>query len=790
MDPLKARKKNKRLLLVVLSAVVIFFSIALGYKEAKADTLDKIGGFFSFFPPTAPAVNVGKALVKGASKKVADVATNIMDEAFEGLSKNVVDPSNRIAERFTFGDLINGIGPDSGLFNTMLGGNGSQILSSITKAVSIIAAAIAIILFVLYCMTYIMSPDKVKTSPLKAIVRLLLVAAFITSAWQTMSFIENDIMGKLYKSMTFELSGTPEKSVGLSDLYFQEDVVVDDKEQTTSGAFFGGSVPEWQRSPFRYIPTIISLIMIIPIIKEFLKLVIECIERYVVLHILLTISPIAASTFTTESTENIGKSYIQMVLAQFFLTSMSRIYIISTMLVIYTAYIPCVSGKLPLVYSVLSILVCLAVMKAFQRIDTYIRAMGVGVAQTTGALADSIQSSLRNLGRSVGSAISGANRTRKAAGAGMQAIGANTGNRALFNAGTVMGVSLANGGIPTKSALSRQWGQSQGALGRSVSMDAQNSKNILAGYLQNMRGNQDAAGALDQKSKVAGAKLLTGLDVQSASIDNKGGLNLTWKDENGNEHSGKFSMSESAASEAIYGDNGKLAGFLETYPDGYAESLAQQGYNTAIEGSTATEMLENAGNMAIAAKTDMFEPIHAGVSADVNGFEGTPIASISDDVTASYLTQRGQVLQNAATDENVALVENGRNGASRMLFNAGFTQFDTETGQHAITSEGAQTMAQLHEAKFPGETVRRDDNGNPKIIYDAEKHQYRYQVQQNGSENYIDVIAQDLVRTEKVDTGGKRIVGDAKAVWVSKESDHRSGFVVYHTGNKVRTDKK
>ncbi len=822
---------SKKLLYITLFAVIIFFSLSLGYKTVKADNFlgvndfgdsvtklfdgDFSGARQSFIDGGIEAVkdisgfNNIATITEAAGSKLASVATSIMDEAFEGLGKNISETADGAASTLSFNQLLVLLGPSRLLFNWLFG---DELLSSITKVIAIIGASIAIILFVLYCMTYLMSPDKVRVSPLKAIIRLILVAAFITSAYQTITYIEDNIMTQLYAKVIS--STTPySQNLDASKMYLHvkdEDV---DSNGNTKGNFFGQEVELYKKTPYRFIPTIISLIMIIPILKELFKLIVECVERYIVFHLLMTVSPIAAATFTVDSTENVGKSYIQMIIAQFFLVSMSRIYIVTSIFVIGKTYMTAIHSSF--LGAILALIMCLAVMKAFQRIDTYLRAMGIGVAQTSGALGDSIQSSLRNLGRSVGGALRGANNTRKNVGSGLQTLGANTGNRTAFNIGTALGASIANGGIPKGSALDKKWAEGQGSLGRTARVGAQSSRQLLSGYLQNFRGNATAAGALDKESKIAGARALTGLNVQSATTDGNGNIGLTWKDENGKEHSGNLSMKDNGSSKAIFAENGDLVGFLDTYPDQEITNAVQQGYIANVEGNNAVEMFENAGALPAAEKSDVFTPISADAQTDdtnvvsgevlpassigyatvdadtgnVLGIAGTPISSISDDIDHVEASKYGTAFINSATGQTVCSELATRNGGSTMAFRLGATQYDPETGHTVATQEGAQLIGSTYEKNNPGSTVLKDRSGNYQVTYDDEKNQYVLQAQSQGSATVQTVYAKDMVDFGSPTTDGQRIQGDPKVVMMTDNRKHKRGIRFYNTGSNDRSDK-
>jgi len=132
----------------------------------------------------------------------------------------------------------------------------------------------------------------------------------------------------------------------------------------------------------------LSIFFVWKLFKSFLRLWIEIVERYFVLTMLLLFSPVAASTFISNSTSNILNSYIRMIFSQGFLLitngAFMKIFVFILMHGGWTA-------------GITNYICAMAYMKFCMKVDSYMNSMGINVAQTGGGLMDSVGGSFNTI---------------------------------------------------------------------------------------------------------------------------------------------------------------------------------------------------------------------------------------------------------------------------------------------------------------------------------------------------------------------------------------------------------
>ena len=777
-------RKYIRMMFLFLLGAILFFHIGLGYKNVMAIPEEYL---------QKPEKGIMGSLGDRITEKGAEIAANIMDEAFEGLTNNASYVAEGLLSYANIVEFTEWASPSTKLFNSLLG----KIKGPLVDATRVLAAVITILLFVIYLFVYMTSPDKVKISPLKMILRLVLVSAFIITGNATIDYLIAEVFLPIYEKMNSTFV-TPENMnlLGLTT-----------KALDSSGGWFSLVTDSFFNvSPYGFIPFLVSLVMLWALLKELLKLFVELVERYIVFHILLTLSPIAAASFTTDSTENIGKSYIQMLFSQFFLVVMSRFYVIATFYLLFDHYTNAMKSSFT-TYIVAWISV-LAILKAFQKIDYYLRAMGIGVAQAGGQLADSIQSSFRNVGRAVGGALSRGDRARQAIGGATQAIGAQIGNQTMFNAGAVMGASaagMARGNVPTKSALNKKFAETQGVLGRSVSMDGGNAAKLLNGYMQDFRA-RGAAAALDNNSLREGVRSMTGLDVTSASLGKYGDISFDWKDADGNMHSGTLSNISSDMAMPIH----DMATGADHYLTENSQASNLQGYDSGeLFTGEAKDLMEQLGDTAIASGSDIFETSsldsspqigdvfgtepETGESIPAKGLDGRVIASNAENIDFALAQDGSNYYGNEASGEYAAAsIFNKKTGASELYQNSGYTGYDDETGEHSLTSDGVSNIASKFNEAFPDYHV---DPNTANMTYDPKTHTAFFQVKENNSENYVTAYARDIVNPgslRSLSNSGDiaQLAGRTRMKIDRSNREHKTGIEFGVTSVKKKTNKK
>jgi len=174
---------------------------------------------------------------------------------------------------------------------------------------------------------------------------------------------------------------------------------------------------------------IVVLVFVWIIVKHLLRLYAEVAERYVVMCVLVLMFPAVLPTMISKNTVQILKAYMRMFIAQVFLMLTGTIFFNSC----FYMFLDGITLS-----SIMSYMFTLALLRTGQRLDSHLASLGLNVAQTGGALFDSIAGA----GYMMMSTLRGANNLRVNAGGMMQAKGLATGNQSLYRAGAQLGASV------------------------------------------------------------------------------------------------------------------------------------------------------------------------------------------------------------------------------------------------------------------------------------------------------------------------------------------------------------
>lgn len=179
--------------------------------------------------------------------------------------------------------------------------------------------------------------------------------------------------------------------------------------------------------------SIVLLILMTVIAINFVKLLVEMFERYLLLNFLIFMSPLAASAVTLESTMKIFASYIKMFIGQMLMMLMNLISlkIISSGMSIAGSVIGggvsiSVEGIGEEFMPFVVLLLIIAMLKVLQRVDNYARDIGLTVGITGGNLLDDIVGTSAMF-KPVASALTGGAIGGKKGGGASSAAGAAAG---------------------------------------------------------------------------------------------------------------------------------------------------------------------------------------------------------------------------------------------------------------------------------------------------------------------------------------------------------------------------
>lgn len=162
---------------------------------------------------------------------------------------------------------------------------------------------------------------------------------------------------------------------------------------------------------------LIALIMIVAIGWNTIKLVIEVVERYLMVGVLTYTSPLAWATISSRATHTIFSKWFSMFLGQCLLMLLN-VWSVNMLISIMSNTNADVFFRF---------IIALAFCKIAQRFDTYLQALGVNAAHTGGSMADDLMA----IGATIGKTVKGI-----------------TGSASFAAGNKPLGDSILKGGIP------------------------------------------------------------------------------------------------------------------------------------------------------------------------------------------------------------------------------------------------------------------------------------------------------------------------------------------------------
>ena len=280
---------------------------------------------------------------------------------------------------------------------------------------------------------------------------------------------------------------------------------------------------------------LIILVLMIAFIIEFIKFMLEIMERFIVVKILFLAAPTANGLVVSRTTSSIMLNFYRMYFSQLLLLLFNRFF----------SFLLCAMIARTLVldtFDIIAWLFLIATCKAAQRIDSYMKAMGMTVAQTGSALLDSIMGAVNTIGKG----YSFAKERAGYVGAKQMAEGVATGDYGLYKAGAAK-QDFAKGGFAgnvapkseaatLKSFADAGGGVSSKTVGNTEKKDAL-KKAMVDSY---NRGNYASLASFDTSAQTEAARdILAGpgeedafrkatgfnsKDIDSAHFDSNGNI--------------------------------------------------------------------------------------------------------------------------------------------------------------------------------------------------------------------------------------------------------------------------
>lgn len=297
---------------------------------------------------------------------------------------------------------------------------------------------LALALFIFHMFVTLMgSLVDQKNDIIELIIRFFITIVLLTISRSVMTTLSDYITNVSFnqagsQSLAYRLSETIHTSVSVDMSNLNSD--------TFLGTAFDISIDNVRNRSFG----LIVIIMCIAITMGFIKVLLKCVERYVLTQVLIIASPVAFGTWTSRTTSSILSNYIRMFVSTLFSVLFGRLFLYMICFMISNGAITHLSQGI----------VLLAFMKLVENLEFQLRALGLSVAQTGGSLLYSIGSGALALGmmaKKIGGSI----------GTGFEMVGAKQGNLGLSTIGSTM-KSLSMGQMPTQAQSIRTFGERGG----------------------------------------------------------------------------------------------------------------------------------------------------------------------------------------------------------------------------------------------------------------------------------------------------------------------------------------
>lgn len=317
----------------------------------------------------------------------------------------------------------------------------SYFFSTVFGLGQMLGVIIATILFFVNAFMFIIgNGDKIRDNPIVLFIR------YIVS--MTLVFIAFDVVYSVIMTIDeiwsqFVFRGYTSIYAGQS--FYQTEVsrVFSQDPDTGKIIVWGAQLNVGMNGIWRSVVSCCGILILWKLIKSVFRLYMEVAERYFVLMVLCAFFPVAASTFTCATTKNIFFSYLRMFFCQAFVMLANIAFMKFFLYVLFSG------GWL----ATLTNYICaLAFVRVAQRLDSYMMAMGLNVAQTGAGILGAIGGA----GMGFANMFRGANNTRKNLGKSLIGMGVAENDLSMFKAGAITGLSgetMIRGLMPTDTSF-------------------------------------------------------------------------------------------------------------------------------------------------------------------------------------------------------------------------------------------------------------------------------------------------------------------------------------------------
>ncbi len=324
---------------------------------------------------------------------------------------------------------------------------------------SVFGFALSIIVLLFSLIQYFWAePGAIKDSPIRLLLRFIMVLFLIFNSASIMNvflYVGDNIWTNYVMTTITDAGEQSPKGSDFSVLGYDESAK--DSHGKPSIIAFGEPLLETSvfvtMLPLYILVPIFNLIIIWHLLKGFLRLYIEIIERYLVVVLLYFFFGAAAATLVSKQSSNVFKAFMRMLASQMLILFMNAVFMAIFIDVLVKGGWTC---------SIPNFIFALAFLRITQRVDSYMAMLGLNVAQTGGLTLDT----LGGVARGMVAGLRTANKARvgatNVAASGMLSNGNFTG-AAKLKATTGLGEAasyLAKGGaVPAGLDMNVQAGQ-------------------------------------------------------------------------------------------------------------------------------------------------------------------------------------------------------------------------------------------------------------------------------------------------------------------------------------------
>lgn len=619
------------------------------------------------------STNVNSSLFSWVAGKITD---NITDEIFEGINQSLGEGIGAIIE-WIANIFTNPLGPSLTTFvtYTQIGDiNARDLLYGYGVSAGMF---IITLLFGFYIIVYFFNGKitDIRDTPLSLLVNYS-IGMIMCYKGDVIIDTVIDIFDDIYNVYT---KNAIKKSVGTINFLNLVSGTESKSDGKVSLNLLGANIVFKSFPGVSLVVLILQLFLVWKLIKGFLKLYLEMVKRYIISCSLLCTLPVFGSTVVSNNTNQIFKSYVRTI-ASSFLLLIFNIFWFKMCFFIATTRGGVIDNLIEYVF-------LLELLEIGTKADGILRSMGLGIATCGSALASSIGCA----GRNIANTMRGANQMRQGSGALLQATGIMTGNKQVYNAGSIIGArpsDILNGNVGGTS-----FAEKAGSLGKTVSdstVSGAQAANIVNDVMNNPtnRRFQNAANGLSEGKMAEAAQNIVGnnadIKVESANLQNYIG-------DDGQRHTGIKVQGTTSEGKQISGIIGKKESF--TAGENLGNGNVMQTQNMLGNGETCDikDVHLRAGSKAAKAVSD----------AEKNGYVFPEGSKVEKDGRTGNRMDAFNVIGN--TGDIIGTIENDQ-------FTMAANQLSNNQKDTAFATMQSEIMGGVQNEK--GEWGSKDKNGN------------------------------------------------------------------------------